>query len=49
MVMAEVEERIARIQQLLARHDADCDESLLRYNLRLLLQLRTEVALEPVS
>jgi hypothetical protein len=49
MVMAEVEERIARIQQLLAGTDTDCDETLLRYNLRLLQQLRAEVALAPVS
>jgi hypothetical protein len=43
--MAEVDERIARLERLLERPDADCDEALLRHTLCVLRQLRAEMSL----
>jgi hypothetical protein len=42
--MAEIEERIARLQELLSTSEADADEAGLRHNLCQLRQLRAEMA-----
>lgn len=42
--MAEVEERIARVQELLAAPEAETDEAVLRHHLCQLRQLRAEMA-----
>jgi hypothetical protein len=44
--MAEVEERIARLQELLAATDLDADEAVVRHNLCQLRQLRAEMSLD---
>jgi hypothetical protein len=44
--MAEVEERIARVQQLLADPSAERDDDVLARTLRNLEQLRAEMALD---
>lgn len=41
--MAEIEERIARLQELLSAHEAEGDEADLRHNLCQLRQLRAEM------
>jgi hypothetical protein len=41
--MAEIEERIARLQELLSASEADADEAVLRHNLCQLRQLRVEL------
>ena len=43
--MAELEERIARLRELLAAPDADLDEAVVRHNLLQLQQLRSELTL----
>jgi hypothetical protein len=42
--MAEIEERIARLQELLSTPDVDGDEAVLRHSLCQLRQLRVEMA-----
>ena len=42
--MAEIEERIARLQQLLSTPEVDADEAGLRHNLCQLRQLRAELS-----
>lgn len=42
--MAEIEERIARLQQLLSAPEVEDDEAVLRHNLCQLRQLRAELA-----
>jgi hypothetical protein len=42
--MAEIEERIARLQQLLSTSEVEADEDVLRHNLCQLRQLRAEMA-----
>lgn len=42
--MAELEERIARLQQLLSAPELDADEAVLRHNLCQLRQLRVEMS-----
>ena len=42
--MAELEERIARLQQLLAAPELDADEAVLRHHLCQLRQLRAEMS-----
>ena len=44
--MAEVEERIARLQELLSSPEVDGDEAVLRHNLCQLRQLRAEMSLD---
>jgi hypothetical protein len=41
--MAEVEERIARLQELLSAPDGDADEAVIRHTLCQLRQLRAEM------
>lgn len=41
--MTEVDERIARLQQLLRQPEGEAEAAVLRANLRLLRQLRAEV------
>jgi hypothetical protein len=49
-IMAEVEERIARLQQLLASPgDTECDQAVLTHTLRNLQQLRAEMLLSPAD
>jgi hypothetical protein len=45
--MAEIEERIARLQELLSTPEVDGDEAVLRHHLCQLRQLRAEMS-EPV-
>lgn len=45
--MAEVEERIARLEQLLDGADAEPDEDVLRHHLCQLRQLRAELTATP--
>jgi len=47
--MAEVEERIARLQHLLAHPAPDRDDDVLERTLRNLQQLRAEMALAPAD
>ena len=47
--MAELDERISRLQQLLQVPADDCDTAVLRHNLFLLRQLRAELTLEPTT
>ena len=42
--MAEVEDRIARLQELLATPDTEADEDVLRHHLCQLRQLRAEMS-----
>jgi hypothetical protein len=42
--MAEVEDRIARLQELLAHAEAETDEAVLRHHLCQLRQLRAEMS-----
>ena len=42
--MAEIEERIARLQELLSAHEVEADEDVMRHNLCQLRQLRAELA-----
>lgn len=42
--MAELEERIARLQQLLSSPEREVDEAVLRHNLCQLRQLRAEIS-----
>ena len=42
--MAEIEERIARLEQLLATHEVEGDEAGVRHNLCQLRQLRAEIS-----
>ena len=46
--MAEIEERIARLQELLSASGIEADEDVMRHNLCQLRQLRAEMA-ESVS
>jgi hypothetical protein len=41
--MAEVEERIARLEELLRAHEVEVDEATLKHNLCQLRQLRAEM------
>ena len=41
--MAEIEERIARLQELLSTPEVDADEAVMRHNLCQLRQLRAEM------
>jgi hypothetical protein len=41
--MAEIEERIARVQELLSAPETEADEAVLRHNLCQLRQLRAEL------
>lgn len=41
--MAEIEERIARLQELLATAEVEVDEAVVRHNLCQLRQLRAEM------
>jgi len=41
--MAEIEERIARLEELLSAHGVEVDEAVLRHNLCQLRQLRAEI------
>ena len=41
--MAEIEERIARLQELLSAPEAEADEAVLHHNLCQLRQLRAEM------
>jgi hypothetical protein len=43
-VMAELDERIARLQQLLSAPELDADEAVLRHHLCQLRQLRAEMS-----
>ena len=47
--MAEVDERIARLEQLLDAPALDCDQAVLRHTLCLLRQLRAEMTLVPAG
>jgi len=42
--MAEIEERIARLEQLLSAHEVEVDEAVMRHNLCQLRQLRAEIS-----
>jgi hypothetical protein len=42
--MAEIEERIARLQELLSGPEVEADEAVLRHNLSQLRQLRAEMS-----
>ena len=42
--MAEIEERIARLQELLSASEVEADEAVLRHHLCQLRQLRAELA-----
>lgn len=42
--MAEIEERIARLEELLSMHEIEGDEAVLRHNLCQLRQLRAEIS-----
>lgn len=42
--MAEIEERIARLEELLSAHEVEADEAVMRHNLCQLRQLRAEIA-----
>ena len=42
--MAEIEERIARLEELLSAHEVEVDEAVLKHNLCQLRQLRAEIS-----
>jgi hypothetical protein len=42
--MAEIEERIARLEELLSTREVEVDEAALRHNLCQLRQLRAEIS-----
>ena len=42
--MAEIEERIARLEELLSTREVEVDEAVMRHNLCQLRQLRAEIS-----